>query len=225
MKLNKKYLYGLVLIILGILLGLDKLGVVTINFFFDGWWTLFIIIPAFIEVLTEKAKKENSILLFLGLLILLICRDIIDLSLIFKLIIPILLIFGGAYLLFNTKVNKKINEIKSINCNNNFKIAAVNKDLSYILENTLFTGMDLEVTRGSINYNLANTIIVDDIVIDCDIFNGEIELSLPEDVNVVVKSTIPTIKIKNNRKICKDLINPKTVYIKLTGIRGKLIIN
>ena len=42
-------LWGLVFIIVGVIFGLNALDITNINVFFDGWWTLFIIIPCFIE--------------------------------------------------------------------------------------------------------------------------------------------------------------------------------
>ena len=42
-------LWGFVLIIIGIVFGLNALDITDINIFFDGWWTLFIIVPCFID--------------------------------------------------------------------------------------------------------------------------------------------------------------------------------
>ena len=45
MKKFRNILWGLVLIILGLIFGGNALGITDINLFFDGWWTLFIIVP------------------------------------------------------------------------------------------------------------------------------------------------------------------------------------
>ena len=42
MEKFKNMLWGLVLIILGIIIGGNALGITNINLFFDGWWILFI---------------------------------------------------------------------------------------------------------------------------------------------------------------------------------------
>ena len=44
-KLNR-ILWGVVLVAVGVVFALNALNIVDINIFFDGWWTLFIIIPA-----------------------------------------------------------------------------------------------------------------------------------------------------------------------------------
>lgn len=49
---------GIVLIILGPIVGGNTLGITNINIFFDGWWTLFIIVPCFIAYLKIVIKHE-----------------------------------------------------------------------------------------------------------------------------------------------------------------------
>ena len=48
-----KVIWGLVLIVLGIIFGLNALEITNINVFFDGWWTLFIIVPSFIDLFKD----------------------------------------------------------------------------------------------------------------------------------------------------------------------------
>ena len=68
MKKFGNVLWGIILIIIGLIIGGNALGITNINIFFDGWWTLFIIIPCFIggkvsseiKKLNEKRNGENS---------------------------------------------------------------------------------------------------------------------------------------------------------------------
>ena len=48
MKKFGNILWGVVLIIVGVIFGLNAVGLTDINIFFHGWWTLFIIVPSFI---------------------------------------------------------------------------------------------------------------------------------------------------------------------------------
>ena len=50
----KNIILGLILIILGVIIGLNTFGITSIDIFFDGWWTLFIIIPAILGLSKEK---------------------------------------------------------------------------------------------------------------------------------------------------------------------------
>lgn len=49
-------IWGAVLIMVGVLLMLSAFQVVDFNLFFDGWWTLFIIIPCLAGIVTENDK-------------------------------------------------------------------------------------------------------------------------------------------------------------------------
>ena len=56
MKKFGNVLWGIVLIIIGLIIGGNALGITDINIFFDGWWTMFIIIPCFIGLFKEEDK-------------------------------------------------------------------------------------------------------------------------------------------------------------------------
>ncbi len=49
-----KVLWGIVLITIGIVIGLNALEITNINLFFKGWWTLIIIIPSLIGLFNSK---------------------------------------------------------------------------------------------------------------------------------------------------------------------------
>ena len=75
MKLSN-ILWGLVLILIGIIFGLNALDIADINIFFDGWWTLFIIVPCFIDLFKDRDKSGNIIGLIIGICLLLGCQNI-----------------------------------------------------------------------------------------------------------------------------------------------------
>lgn len=55
----KKMIRPAVLVLLGIIFALKIFNVVDVDIFLDGWWTLFIIIPAFAGLLLEREKIGN----------------------------------------------------------------------------------------------------------------------------------------------------------------------
>lgn len=57
MKKNN-IIWGLVLIIIGLIIGLNRLDIISVDLFFNGWWCFFIIIPCFIGLLTDKEKNR-----------------------------------------------------------------------------------------------------------------------------------------------------------------------
>lgn len=84
----KSILWGVVLVLLGVLVGTNSLGITNIDIFFDGWWSLFIIIPCFIGLFSNEDKTGNIIGLLVGVILLLGMNDILDLDKIWKLIVP-----------------------------------------------------------------------------------------------------------------------------------------
>ena len=115
--MNSKNIWGILLIILGLILGLNAFEITHIDIFFDGWWTLFIIVPSFAGLLDkEEEKKGNIIGLIIGVSLLLACQGILRLDLILKLIIPFIFIAIGISFLFGEKTKEKITEkMKEVN--------------------------------------------------------------------------------------------------------------
>ena len=59
MKTIKPIIWGIAIIALGVIFGGNALGLFTLDIFFDGWWTLFIIIPSAISLITDKEKLSH----------------------------------------------------------------------------------------------------------------------------------------------------------------------
>ena len=93
-----KILWATLLIILGIVVGLNSFNIININIFFNGFWTFFIIIPCIIDLFNKKRIKFDIIGIIVGFFLLLICLNIINLSLIIKLLIPLTLILLGLFI-------------------------------------------------------------------------------------------------------------------------------
>ena len=116
MKKIRNTLWGIVLIVLGVIIGGNALGITNVNIFFNGWWTLFIIIPCFIGLFKEREKTGSIIGLIIGIVLLLCCQDILNFDTIWKLALPTILIIIGISFIFKDVFNSKLNEeIKNIN--------------------------------------------------------------------------------------------------------------
>ena len=85
MKKFQNSIIGILLIIVGTILGLNAFHITHINLFFEGWWTLFIIIPSLCGIFTERDKTASLIGLFIGFYLLLSCQGIISFHFLWKL--------------------------------------------------------------------------------------------------------------------------------------------
>ena len=86
------------------------------RYIFDGWWTLFIIIPCFIGLFKEREKTGNFIGFLIGIALLLCCQDVLNFDMIWKLAFPLILIIIGIFIIFKDTFDYKLSkEIKKMN--------------------------------------------------------------------------------------------------------------
>ena len=95
MKKISNVIWGIVLIAAGAVFALNELNITNINIFFDGWWTLFIIVPCAIGLFTEREKTGNIIGIAVGVFLLLCCQDILSFSMLWKLLVPAIIVIVG----------------------------------------------------------------------------------------------------------------------------------
>ena len=115
MKNCKSIILGIILVLVGVWFGLYATGVVKVNLLFDGWWTLFIIIPSFLGLFDEDGRTGSLIGLFVGVLLLLSCQDVLNFDIVLKLIVPCVLIVTGLSFIFKGKIKaKNIENVKAV---------------------------------------------------------------------------------------------------------------
>ena len=222
MKKFGNVLWGIVLIVIGLIIGGNALGITNINIFFDGWWTLFIIVPCFIGLFKENEKTGNVIGLLIGVALLLACQDILDFDLIWKLAFPVILVILGISIIFKDALSGKVNsEIRKINekSNGENSYCAIFAGQSVNFNGEKFEGADLEAVFGGIKFDLRNAIIEKDVVINASTMFGGIEISVPSDVKIKIKS-VPIFGGVENKVNNKTDENSHIIYINSTAIFG-----
>ncbi len=223
MKKIGNILWGIVFIVLGIIIGLNALDIVKINIFFDGWWTLFIIIPCFIGLFKEREKTGNLIGLLIGIVLLLCCQNILDFNMIWKLLIPaILVIIGLSFIMKDTFDKKVVEEIKKLNKNNTeeneYCATFSGQDIKF--DGEKFVGANLTAVFGGIKCDLKNAIIENDVLINTSSIFGGIDIVVPENVKVKVKSSSIFGGVDEKKKSKVEDENAHTIYINANCIFG-----
>lgn len=213
MNSSSKTIWGIILIIIGLILGLNALNITNINIFFDGWWTLFIIIPSLIGLLEDKnSKTDNIIGLTIGISFLLAAQNIIKIELILKLIIPFILVSIGISLVFGNKLKNKVTEkIKNTSTKNFENIIAIFSEQNIKKDNQSFKNANLDSIFGNINLDLKNSKLENETIIKASSIFGNINILIPNDVNLEVKSIPIFGHITNKQNNNKE--NKKTLYI------------
>ncbi len=215
-------LWGIVLVIIGVIFGLNALEITDINIFFDGWWTLFIIVPCFIGLFGHDSKTANIIGLVIGLCLLLACRDLIGFDLVWKLLVPFILIMIGLSFIFKDAFNNKVKkEVKKLNKTNKdtkeYCSTFGGQTVDYT--NEKFEGCELTAVFGGVECDLRDAIIKEDTVISASSIFGGITIYVPRDVNVKVTSTPIFGGVADERKN-KKTDAKVTLYIQATCIFG-----
>ena len=148
MKKNN-YIWGLILIILGIIIGLNSLNIISINLFFKGWWTLFIIIPSLLGLFSNENKTGDIIGLIIGILLLLFSWNIIPFNILWKLLIPIILVSIGISIIYKDTIKNKIErkiEDKTINEDNVYYATFNEQKINF--DNKKIENMELNAVFG-----------------------------------------------------------------------------
>lgn len=215
MKNCKNIILGIILVLVGVWFGLYATGVVKVNLLFDGWWTLFIIIPSFLGLFDEEGRTGSLIGLFVGVLLLLSCQDVLNFDIVLKLIVPCVLIVTGLSFIFKGKIKtKNIENVKAVGVTNyNATFSGQNLDFS----KEEFTGTKLDAVFGGIKCDLRNAIINDDVVIEASAIFGGITILVPKDVNVKITSTSIFGGVDGKSKMDKP---GKTIYVNATCLFG-----
>lgn len=220
MKTVRDIIWGVVFIIIGIIVGLNALDIINIDIFFDGWWTLFIIIPSFIGLFKSDHITGNVIGLFIGGFCLLACQDVITFEVVWKLTIPVVLITIGLSILLRDVFESKTKEmIKKISKNTDKSYCATFSSQNIDLDDQLFEGCNIEAVFGEVKFDMRKAIIKEDVVINATAVFGSVDIYVP--ANVIVKTTSTSIFGGGD---CKHMNSTdkkaKTIYVNMTNVFG-----
>lgn len=191
MKKLNNVLWGIVLVAVGVVWALDLLGIMDVNIFFKGWWTMFIIIPCTIGLFTEREKTGNLVGIAIGVCLLLCSWDILSFKLLGKLLVPALIVIFGLKLVFNGLFGNKGKEMlkKMKQEGKSFKTGSAafsGCDLNY--DNQVFEGAELTAVFGGISCDLRKAIINQDCAISVTAVFGGIDILVPPGINVKVNA-------------------------------------
>ncbi|MBP5677795.1 MAG: hypothetical protein J6W88_04790 [Bacteroidales bacterium] len=220
MKNTTKVICGIVLLALGIGGALGLMGVIEIDF--QGWWTLFVIVPSFVSLFSNKNKAGAVFGLGTGVLLLLATRDVILWSDLWKYIICLLAVIWGFSLIFcrrnGCRVVKAdghaVEEMKLINQDGR-QIHKINVSFGrqqYGFSGQRFEGADVQTSFGFTALDLRNADLLDGAVVKVECSFGGMEIRVDRDVCVksAVDSSFGNVE---NKCDVQSAAGVKTLYV------------
>jgi len=219
MKQMNNLLWGMLLIVVGVVFGLNALNITNINVFFDGWWTLFIIVPCFIDLFKEEDKIGNIIGVVIGISLFLACQDFISFDIILKLAFPFAIVmFGISLLVKGFRNNDNIKRKNEKNKDNITEVYATFSAEKLDYTDELFEGININAIFGSVNVDLRKAVIKEDVIINVTAVFGGVDILVPDNVMVKVVSTSIFGGTSNKSKNIKD--GKVTIYVNSNCIFG-----
>lgn len=210
---------GVVLILFGIGWAGNSLDLWNFNFFFNGWWTLFIIIPCLFSALQHGFNTGNIFGIAIGLALLASAQNIISWETIGALIFPAVLVGIGISMLFRDLIGKQARISASVGKDGLPEYSATFSTQQIDLQNECFHGACINAIFGSVDLNLKNAVIDRDIVIHATATFGGIKIIIPPNVKVKV-SSIPIFGGVSTRSSFSSAQNCPVIYLNGTCMFG-----
>ncbi len=215
------WLWGGVLIALGVILGVNALGWAQINIFFPGWWTLFIIVPCFIDLFNPNEDKVGDVIgILIGVGLMLGCLRVLDFGVIWRLIIPIILVIVGLSFIFKDALKSRImKKAKKLDHPEEHEYWSTFSGQKVNYDDQKFDGAVLNAVFGGITCDLRQAKIEDGAAIKASSIFGGITIRVPKDVAVKIAST-SIFGGTSNRRDKDPKEAKKTIYVDATCLFG-----
>lgn len=185
------------------------------NIFFNGWWTLFIILPSLGSLLFYRNKLTSLYTLAIGIILLLGCNDILTIKKCFTILLCLGIILIGINIIKSTiKIpEKKDSNTKYVPLYYAF-LGATEERVS-----VPFEGGTVKTCFGHIILDFSDAKITNNSTLNTLSIFGTTEIILPKDVEVVTKNT-NILGGTENLKTSSKVKNKKKLYIESKSILG-----
>jgi len=214
-KRFSEIVWGIVLVVIGLILLGKFLGLYSFDIFFDGWWTLLIIIPSIIDLFFENHKSTSLTFLIIGILLLLASRDYVSYTSIFKIFICLVLIISGIKMIFKSGNKPKIKQNKDIPV-----YTGIFGGIEEKYSKNKFKGCKIISVFGGSTIDLREAKIDEDCIVEVVSIFGGSDLIIPDNVNVVVSGVALFGGCDNKKNNQND--NKVTIYVEQVSIFGGL---
>ena len=228
MKQARPIIWGIAIVALGVIFGGNAIGLFNFDVFFDGWWTLFIIVPSAISLITEKERLQSLAFLGAGIILLLAAQKVFDWDVAWKAILALFLILIGLSIIFrsifHSKNDKEVEKkVKDADDKTMDAQTAVFSGSERVYNDEIFSGSNMVAIFGGAELDLRKAKFTKDTVIKAFALFGGVDIKVPEDVNIKSKSGFIFGGISDDRK--GESKGKYTIYLDAAGGFGGITIS
>lgn len=220
MKKSARILWGVCLLALGLILLGNSLGLLSVNLFFKGWWTLFIIIPSFYGLFAKDSFSTSLVFLIAGVLLLLKEQKIIkgDIN-VFTIIIALVIIRVALSFIFKKRNGFKYDgkAIKGHKSNSAAAVAVFSGREERYSEKVSALP-DAVAVFGGVDIDLRDAVFENDVCLNATAIFGGIDIIVPNNINVVCNGTGIFGGCENARKTGSS--SQHTLSVEYTAVFG-----
>lgn len=213
-------LWGIIFIVAGVGFAGNAFHLWNFDLFFNGWWTLFLIVPAIVSMIENGPNTGNSILLIIGAILLLSAQGWIERDILGKMFFPIILVLIGLSIIFGNRPHVKIPDAAvtgfAAGETPNYNAVFSGSDVRWPAEP--FHGATVSAIFGGVDLDLRGAIITQDVIINTTVIFGGIDVYVPANVRVKVAGTPVFGGVTNKAESAAE--NAPTIYINSTCVFG-----
>lgn len=219
MKRKLEKIYNITTAILFSLYALTALALTVFmpkcNIFFNGWWTLFILIPSLGSLLFYSNKLTSLYTVTIGVLILLSCYDILSIKKCFTILLCLGIILIGINIVKSTILIPKKKDSNTNYVPLYYAILGATEERVSVP----FDGASVKACFGHIILDLSDSKVSDNSTMKILSIFGTTELIVPSNVEVITKN-INILGGTENLTESNKSKNKKKLYIESLSILG-----
>ncbi len=219
MRKNLSLLFlGAVLVIFGVVWGGSRVGLLPFDVFFDGWWSLILIVIAVYGMLSHGVKVFDVILLILGVVFLLTGLDVIDMKRFKVLFWPAVLVLIGLMTIFGVFRRGPVSGIESAA---DAGVRAFFSSSRRKSEGRVYGGGRVESLFGAAELDLRDAVIEGDIVVDVRAAFGSARVLFPPHVRVETEKNA-FLGVVTDGTSARDAVNAPAARVRCRAFCGEI---
>jgi len=219
-----RILTGLIFLAVGVLLIGKIFDFWDFNIFFNGWWTLFLIIPAIVGIINDGLKASNVGLLLLGAALFAATNDYITWNVFGKMVLPVILILVGLDIIFGNMSSSKVRKM-TVSSDAPFDKAreAIFRTANDCTGDRVSENRHITAMFGTYIHDMSLERTEKDVMVETTAIFGTVIVTVPNGANVKINNSGIFGGVQNNMNRNVERTG-NTIYFNSTSIFGKTII-